>query len=314
MPPAIHRRNLVLQEIGQCLAGLAEARSAADCAGTLSVLLLRLPLAWHSVDLFARGRLDRRLCSFRCSRGFAPFVTRLGFLKRPDGVYQGTFADTTLLLVKASYQPGQGCFICGVGLEKQSPLTDGAITSCIGALIHEALSRMVGFDDRDRILSWLYSVAGDEEGGFRAVLDAEGRLLHQFPNDVPFPPELLQAAPTTRRSRGLHTVSVGSRGLQYAVQSRWMAGHSPLPTHYILLSARAQSTTPRRVKERLRTYGLSRRESQVAELVFTGIPNRRIAQELFISQDTVKTHCRHIFGKLGIARRTEFFRLLDSAS
>jgi len=68
------------------------------------------------------------------------------------------------------------------------------------------------------------------------------------------------------------------------------------------------------VAERLKSYGLSRRESQVAELVFTGKTNRRIADTLFISRDTVKTHCRHIFGKLVISRRTEFLSVLGASS
>jgi hypothetical protein len=74
------------------------------------------------------------------------------------------------LLVKASHAPEQGCLICGVGLEKQSPLTDGVITACLGALIHEALSRLVGFDDRDRLLSWFRTVTDDDHGAFGAVL------------------------------------------------------------------------------------------------------------------------------------------------
>ncbi|GAA1116578.1 helix-turn-helix transcriptional regulator [Citricoccus alkalitolerans] len=36
-----------------------------------------------------------------------------------------------------------------------------------------------------------------------------------------------------------------------------------------------------------------------------GRTNQQIAAGLFISQTTVKTHLNHIFGKLGVANRTE---------
>jgi hypothetical protein len=128
MPSTRPRRSLVLQEIAQCLTRLVETRTAAAAVGTLAGFLQALPIAWFAIDESADGRLQRHLFSYRCSRGFAPFVTRLGFSKRPDGVYQGSFADATLVLVKVGEPSGRGPFlICGVGLEKISPLNDGVI-------------------------------------------------------------------------------------------------------------------------------------------------------------------------------------------
>jgi DNA-binding CsgD family transcriptional regulator len=49
--------------------------------------------------------------------------------------------------------------------------------------------------------------------------------------------------------------------------------------------------------------GLSARELQVATLIAAGRTNAEIAVELFISPNTVDTHVRHVFGKLGVARR-----------
>lgn len=48
---------------------------------------------------------------------------------------------------------------------------------------------------------------------------------------------------------------------------------------------------------------LSRRESQVAEKVSEGLSNRSIADQLFISERTVKFHCTNIFKKLAISNR-----------
>ncbi len=50
---------------------------------------------------------------------------------------------------------------------------------------------------------------------------------------------------------------------------------------------------------------LSPREVEILELLATGRTNQQLAAALFISQSTVKTHLNHIFGKLGVATRTE---------
>jgi DNA-binding CsgD family transcriptional regulator len=48
---------------------------------------------------------------------------------------------------------------------------------------------------------------------------------------------------------------------------------------------------------------LSKREAQVAEKVSEGLSNRSIADQLFISERTVKFHCTNIFKKLAISNR-----------
>jgi LuxR family maltose regulon positive regulatory protein len=49
---------------------------------------------------------------------------------------------------------------------------------------------------------------------------------------------------------------------------------------------------------------LSERELQVLRLVATGLSNRDIAEALYISLNTVKTHLQRIYGKLGVSSRT----------
>ncbi len=61
-----------------------------------------------------------------------------------------------------------------------------------------------------------------------------------------------------------------------------------------------------RLLGRIRNPGpaLSAREIQLLELLATGLGNRAIARQLFISEATVKTHLVHIYGKLGVDNRT----------
>lgn len=61
-------------------------------------------------------------------------------------------------------------------------------------------------------------------------------------------------------------------------------------------------TNPTPINDRLEQ--LSRREMQVAHKIMEGLPNKRIASQLFISERTVKFHCANIYRKLDIHNRT----------
>lgn len=68
--------------------------------------------------------------------------------------------------------------------------------------------------------------------------------------------------------------------------------------------------TPRQTPEQfLGDHDLSRREREVAQLLLLGLTNQLIAERLFISPNTVKTHVRKIFQKLGVRNRVEFLAL-----
>jgi LuxR family maltose regulon positive regulatory protein len=50
---------------------------------------------------------------------------------------------------------------------------------------------------------------------------------------------------------------------------------------------------------------LSERELEILRLIADGLLNKEIAQQLIISQATVKRHVANIYGKLGVHHRTE---------
>ena len=56
---------------------------------------------------------------------------------------------------------------------------------------------------------------------------------------------------------------------------------------------------------RLRELGITRREREILELIATGLSNREIAEKLFVSENTVKTHSSRLFDKLSAKRRTQ---------
>jgi two-component system, NarL family, response regulator LiaR len=58
-------------------------------------------------------------------------------------------------------------------------------------------------------------------------------------------------------------------------------------------------------KARLQTLGITARELEILTLVARGLSNREIATQVFVSENTVKTHCARVFDKLGAARRTQ---------
>ena len=62
---------------------------------------------------------------------------------------------------------------------------------------------------------------------------------------------------------------------------------------------------PRRCDE----LGITPREMEILTLVAKGLSNREIAGQLFVSENTVKTHCSRAFDKLGARRRTQAVQL-----
>ena len=58
-------------------------------------------------------------------------------------------------------------------------------------------------------------------------------------------------------------------------------------------------------EQRLRETGITRRELEILKLISKGMSNREIAEKLFVSENTVKTHSSRLFDKLSAKRRTQ---------
>lgn len=67
------------------------------------------------------------------------------------------------------------------------------------------------------------------------------------------------------------------------------------------------------VKEQhLINYELTQRERQIAVLLTQGLSYQSIADQLYISLPTVKTHCSHIYKKCEVKSRYELYTLVNS--
>jgi len=113
-------------------------------------------------------------------------------------------------------------------------------------------------------------------------LGARGYLVHgEFePNDL---------------VRAVHEV-VGGRG--------WL---SPIAASVAVSMAREQPG-PERARHRAVDTAAGRltdRELQVLTLLCQGLSNASIAQQLWLTEKTVKNHLNHVFAKLGVRSRTE---------
>jgi DNA-binding NarL/FixJ family response regulator len=78
--------------------------------------------------------------------------------------------------------------------------------------------------------------------------------------------------------------------------------------------ASGQSVVPQKVRASVERPALSHRERQVLGYVSGGLTNSQIAERLFLSESTIKSHLSSVFVKLGVRSRREaaaLFRELE---
>jgi DNA-binding CsgD family transcriptional regulator len=66
-----------------------------------------------------------------------------------------------------------------------------------------------------------------------------------------------------------------------------------------------------RYDEIAQEFGLSEREHEVLVYMGRGYSQVYIAKELYVSENTIRTHSRHIYGKLGVHSRQEMLNLIN---
>jgi len=74
----------------------------------------------------------------------------------------------------------------------------------------------------------------------------------------------------------------------------------------VLKEVLISSTEPFALNEgKVRELSITPREMEILALIANGMSNREIAEKLFVSESTVKTHSSRLFDKLSAKRRTQ---------
>jgi DNA-binding CsgD family transcriptional regulator len=124
----------------------------------------------------------------------------------------------------------------------------------------------------------------------------------QFEDDFTLPPVLVSLVPQLRaRLRDRNDTSTAALlTVDLCVRACHMAG--PIGQRLLLVLERVQRRDA--VQQNLERFELSPRECDVVMLILHGHSNRRIADELFLTEYTIEDHLKRVFAKLGVKSRT----------
>jgi two-component system, NarL family, response regulator LiaR len=102
---------------------------------------------------------------------------------------------------------------------------------------------------------------------------------------------------------------VGAIAILFMVLGIWLALKLMKPkveTRIVEKEVYVHPAAPHDVnRAEIESLGISKRELEVLTLIAEGLSNEEIAEQLFVSLNTVKTHTSSIFLKLDVKRRTQ---------
>jgi DNA-binding CsgD family transcriptional regulator len=119
---------------------------------------------------------------------------------------------------------------------------------------------------------------------------------------------LLAAAGAAREEMGLpaRAASLPDHLRGEAFDEAWRAGEALSLDEAAAYARRARGS---RRRPESGWESLTTAEREVVQLAVEGLTNPEIGARLFMSRSTVKTHLSHVYGKLGVANRTELAAL-----
>lgn len=128
----------------------------------------------------------------------------------------------------------------------------------------------------------------DEEDIIKALIaGASGYLLKDIPSE-----DLAQAVRLAQR--GIYQLEPSIAGKLVGVLHKQQVEAAPVST--------AKDASARAIAAQ---FDLTEREMEVLQLIATGATNREIAEELVVSEGTVKNHVSNILSRLGLRDRTQ---------
>jgi len=76
---------------------------------------------------------------------------------------------------------------------------------------------------------------------------------------------------------------------------------------------KAEHATKQGIEHVLDHFGVTKRERQIVQKICLGKTNKQIAEELFISLQTVKDHTHRIYSKIGVNSRMQLVQMMSAA-
>lgn len=139
-------------------------------------------------------------------------------------------------------------------------------------------------------------------GGHHERLDGSGYHRGDPAALLPLTARVLAAADAFHAMTELrpHRAALNAQAAAQELAGEVTAGRLDRDTVNAVLEAAGQSAT---MPKRRWPSELTDREVGVLRLAVRGRSNRQMAKELFISEDTVKTHLRHVYEKVGFSSR-----------
>ena len=192
--------------------------------------------------------------------------------------------------------------------------SSGALPS---AAAHDVMDRLpigiVLLDAEGKALSANAEARVVLEAGWGLVI-ADGRLCAVAAGEQPRLQEAIgevlaassgQRALALRRAAGTGHLEV----LVSAIRREWRGLRGALAAAVVFVSDpdRNTSIAPHVIRE---LYGLTRRESSVAELLVRGLTVNQIAERLGVTRETIRTHLKRVHSKTGTRRESDLVRQL----
>ena len=272
-------------------AGVLRERNQLDVADDELALALDLARRWYRPRVTVLASIERAQVHYALGRSTEAFEVLAAARPHVHGAYVGQMLDAT----EAALWLREGDVERSLTLRHELP--DGRLTALLDIRLALATNR---FDDARRLID-------AHEGGARSVHDRISmRLLSAQAllrtNPASAVDALRWAVDIGRRERFVQ-VYVEDLGPLYELVRR-MSGDGDDPYVFGLLAAMAQSPDGA-LDEAHMSESLSSREQVVLRYLPTNLPNKRIASELHMSVNTLKTHLKSVYRKLGVGSRDE---------
>lgn len=176
----------------------------------------------------------------------------------------------------------------------ERPTDRTSVSALLGHAQNRQMPGIIVLDDRDKlVLANGRSAEVLREVASHADIDASGADI---------PPVLAGLLPQLRtRLRDRHDTSAAALlTVDLCVRACYMTG--PQGRHLLLVLERVQRRDA--VAANIEKYALSPRECDVVMLVLYGYSNRRIADQLILTEYTIEDHLKRVFAKIGVKSRT----------